>query len=98
MNRRNASLLMSITLALPLCLVGCDREVTHTGSTSNNKDGSSSSQDTTVTKSTDGKVTTKEVTKATENDGEQSSQTRTTVRSPDGSVSQTESIKTTPAP
>lgn len=98
MNPRNAPILMSIALTLPLLLVGCDKEVSHTGSNATHKDGSSSSEDTTVTKSSDGKVTTKETFKSTESDGEQSSQTKTTVRSPDGTVTQEESKKITPAP
>ena len=50
---------------LPLLLVGCDRQVSHTESTSSNSDGTVKSTDKTTTQSKDGAVTKTEETKKT---------------------------------
>lgn len=88
----------SAALAIPLVLVGCDREVSHTGSAEVNKDGSSKSKETVVTQSPNGTVTKEETSKKIDSDGDGSSKTKTTVRSPDGTVTKEETQKTTPAP
>ena len=50
-------------LTLPLLLVGCDREVSHTESSSVNSDGTVKSKEKTVTQSKDGTVTKTEESK-----------------------------------
>jgi hypothetical protein len=52
-------------LALSFLLVGCDRTVSKTESTSTSSDGTVKSQEKTVTKSSDGTVTKTEETKKT---------------------------------
>jgi hypothetical protein len=52
-------------LTLPLLLVGCDRQVSHTESTSSNSDGTVKSTEKTTTQSKDGTVTKTEETKKT---------------------------------
>lgn len=52
-------------LALPFLLVGCDREVSHTESTSVKGDGTVKSTEKTVTQSKDGTVTKTEESKKT---------------------------------
>jgi hypothetical protein len=53
------------TLALSFLLVGCDREVSHTESSSVSSDGTAKSKEKTVTKSSDGTVTKTEESKST---------------------------------
>jgi hypothetical protein len=50
-------------VALSLLLIGCDREVSNTKTTSENKDGTVKSTEKTVTESKDGTVTKTEETK-----------------------------------
>jgi hypothetical protein len=52
-------------LALSFLMVGCDREVSKTKSTSVSDDGTVKSKEKTVTESSDGTVTKKEETKKT---------------------------------
>ena len=52
-------------MALSFLLVGCDREVSHTESTSVNSDGTVKSSEKTVTQSKDGTVTKTEESKKT---------------------------------
>jgi len=52
-------------MALSFLLVGCDREVSHTESSSVNKDGTVKSKEKTVTQSPDGTVTKTEESKTT---------------------------------
>ena len=52
-------------LALSFLIVGCDREVSKTKSTSVSSDGTVKSKEKTVTESPDGTVTKKEETKKT---------------------------------
>jgi len=52
-------------LALSFLLVGCDREVSHTQSTSESSDGAVKSKEKTVTQAPDGTVTKTEETKKT---------------------------------
>ena len=62
---RMALICVAITaLALPL-LVGCDREVSNTKSSSVSSDGTVKSKEKTVTQSSDGTVTKTEETKKT---------------------------------
>ena len=83
-------------MAIPLGLIGCDREVSHTGSASVDRDGSSKSQETIVKKSPDGSVTKEETRKSTDSDGESNSKTKTTTQNPDGTVTKSETKTTTP--
>jgi hypothetical protein len=53
------------TVALSSLLIGCDREVSNTKTTSENSDGTVKSTEKTVTESKDGTVTKKEETKKT---------------------------------
>jgi hypothetical protein len=52
-------------LALSFLLVGCDREVSHTESSSTSNDGTVKSKEKTVTQSPDGTVTKTEESKST---------------------------------
>ena len=52
-------------LALAFLLVGCDRQVSHTESTSVSSDGTVKSKEKTVTQKSDGTVTKTEETKKT---------------------------------
>jgi hypothetical protein len=52
-------------LALSFLMVGCDRQVSHTESSSVSSDGTVKSKEQTVTKASDGTVTKKEETKKT---------------------------------
>jgi hypothetical protein len=53
------------TFALALLLVGCDRQVSHTESSSVSSDGTVKSKEKTVTQSPDGTVTKTEESKTT---------------------------------
>ena len=53
------------TLTLPLLLVGCDREVSSTKSSSESSDGTVKSKEKTVTQSPDGTTTKTEESKST---------------------------------
>jgi uncharacterized protein YoxC len=64
MNRMAVISLAIAAVALPL-LVGCDREVSNTKSSSVNNDGTVKSTEKTVTKSQDGTVTKTEESKKT---------------------------------
>jgi hypothetical protein len=55
----------SSALALSFMLVGCDRQVSHTESSSVSSDGTVKSKEKTVTKAPDGTVTKTEETKKT---------------------------------
>ena len=55
----------TLALALSFLMVGCDRQVSHTESTSVSSDGTVKSKEQTVTKAPDGTVTKKEETKKT---------------------------------
>jgi hypothetical protein len=63
MNRMGVVCVATSALALSLLLVGCDREVSNTKSSSENKDGTVKSTEKTVTESKDGTVTKTEETK-----------------------------------
>ena len=52
-------------LTLSFLLVGCDREVSHTESSSVNNDGTTKSKEKTVTETNDGTVTKAEESKTT---------------------------------
>jgi hypothetical protein len=65
MNRMAVICVATAALTLPLLLVGCDRQVSHTESTSSNSDGTVKSTDKTTTQSKDGAVTKTEETKKT---------------------------------
>jgi hypothetical protein len=54
------------SLALSLLLVGCEREISHTESSSVSSDGTVKTKEKTVTQSPDGTVTKTEETKKTE--------------------------------
>jgi hypothetical protein len=64
-NRMALICVATAALALPLLLVGCDRQVSHTESTSASSDGTVKSKEKTVTQSKDGTVTKTEETKKT---------------------------------
>lgn len=59
-NRMSAICVMTAVLAGPFLLVGCDREVSKTQSTSVSSDGTVKSKEKTVTQSPDGTVTKKQ--------------------------------------
>jgi hypothetical protein len=65
MNRMAVICVATATLTLPLLLVGCDREVSSTKSSSESSDGTVKSKEKTVTQSPDGTVTKTEETKKT---------------------------------
>ncbi|MCE9589617.1 MAG: hypothetical protein K8S99_03740 [Planctomycetes bacterium] len=84
------------TLALPFLLVACDKEVSHTSSTSVNSDGSSKTKEKVVTQSDNGTVTKEEVKKTVTDEGATKTEEKTTVKSPDGTVTKEESKTATP--
>jgi hypothetical protein len=55
----------TFALALSFLLVGCDRQVSHTESSSTSNDGTVKSKEKTVTQSPDGTVTKTEESKST---------------------------------
>ena len=59
MNRTAAMCVATSALALSFLLVGCDKEVSSTKSTSESNDGIVKSKEKTVTQSPDGTITTK---------------------------------------
>ena len=63
MNHMAVICVATAALTLPLLLVGCDRQVSHTESSSVNSDGTVKSTEKTVTQSKDGTVTKTEETK-----------------------------------
>ena len=65
MNRMAIVCVATAALTLPLLLVGCDREVSHTESSNVSKDGTVKSKEKTVTQSQDGTVTKTEESKTT---------------------------------
>jgi hypothetical protein len=65
MNRMAVMCVATSALALSLPLVGCDRQVSHTESSSISRDGTVKSQEKTVTQSPDGTVTKTEESKKT---------------------------------
>ena len=65
MNRMAVMCVATSALALSFLLVGCDRQVSDTKSSSVNSDGTVKSQEKTVTQSRDGTVTTTEESKKT---------------------------------
>ena len=65
MNRMAVMCVATSALALSFLLVGCDREVSSTKSSSESSDGSVKSKEKTVTQSPDGTVTKTEETKKT---------------------------------
>ena len=65
MNRMAVGCVAMSALALSLLLVGCDREVSNTKSSSVNSDGTVKSTEKTVTQSKDGTVTKTEESKKT---------------------------------
>ena len=64
-NRRVVICVATSALALSFMLVGCDRQVSKTTSSSVSSDGTVKSQEKTVTKAPDGTVTKKEESKTT---------------------------------
>lgn len=94
-NRMSLFSVAATVLVLPLFLGGCEREVSHTGSASVNRDGSAKSQETVVRQAPDGTVTKEETYKKTDSDGDATSKTKTTVKSPDGTVTKDETESTT---
>jgi hypothetical protein len=64
-NRKIVTCMAMATLALSCLLVGCDREVSKTESTTVSSDGTTKSQEKKVTESPDGTVTKTEETKKT---------------------------------
>jgi len=65
MNRMAVMCVATSALALSLLLVGCDREVSRTESSSVNSDGTVKSKEKTVTQSPDGTTTKTEESKTT---------------------------------
>ena len=65
MNRMAVICVATAALTLPLLLVGCDRQVSNTESTSVSSDGTVKSKEKTVTQSKDGTVTKTEESKKT---------------------------------
>jgi len=65
MNRMAVVCVATSALALSFLLVGCDRKVSESKSSSVSSDGTVKSKDTTVTQSRDGTVTKTEQTKKT---------------------------------
>jgi len=65
MNHMAVICVATAALTLPLLLVGCDRQVSHTESSSVNSDGTVKSKEKTVTQSQDGTVTKTEESKTT---------------------------------
>jgi hypothetical protein len=65
MNRMVVVCVATAALTLPLLLVGCDREVSNTKSSSVSDDGTVKSKEKTVTKAPDGTVTKTEESKKT---------------------------------
>jgi hypothetical protein len=65
MNRMAVVCVATSAVALSLLLVGCDREVSRTESTSVSSDGTVKSKEKTVTQSKDGTVTKTEESKKT---------------------------------
>lgn len=96
-NRIQLLCAVAFAIAAPMLMVGCEREVSHSGSTSVKRDGSTKSQETVVRQSPDGTITKDETSSKTARDGETVSKTTTTVKSPDGSTAK-EQTKTTTTP
>ena len=65
MNRTAVMCVAMAVLTLPLLLVGCDREVSSTKSSSETSDGTVKSKEKTVTQSADGTTTKTEESKTT---------------------------------
>jgi hypothetical protein len=65
MNRMAVICVATAALTSPLLLVGCDRQVSHSESTTSNSDGTVKSKEKTTTESKDGTVTKTEETKKT---------------------------------
>ena len=65
MNRTAVICVATAFLTLPLLLVGCDRQVSHTENSSASSDGTVKSTEKTTTQSKDGTVTKTEETKKT---------------------------------
>ena len=95
-NRMSLFCVAASVLALPFLLVGCDREVSRTSSSSVSSDGSSKSKEKVVSQSDDGTVTKEEIKETVDSDGAVKSQETITVKSPDGTETKEESKTTTP--
>lgn len=95
-NRMSSLYLAASLVAMPFLLVGCDNEVSRTGSTSISSDGSSKTKQDVITQSDDGTVTRDETKTEIERDGEATSKTKTTTRAPDGTVTKEETKTSTP--
>ena len=65
MNYMAVMCVAAATLTLPLLLVGCDRQVSDTKSSSESSDGTVKSKEKTVTQSPDGTTTKTEESKST---------------------------------
>lgn len=65
MNRLAVICMVTVALTLPLVLVGCGREVSHTESSSVSSDGTVKAKEKTVTQSQDGTVTKTEESNTT---------------------------------
>jgi hypothetical protein len=65
-NRKVVIYVAAFFMALSFLMVGCDREVSKTKSTSVSSDGTVKSQEKTVTQSSDGTVTKTQESKTTE--------------------------------
>jgi major membrane immunogen (membrane-anchored lipoprotein) len=65
LNRMAVVCVATAALALPLLLVGCDREVSHDSSSTTKSDGTVKSTEKSTTESKDGTVTKTEETKKT---------------------------------
>lgn len=94
-NRMSLFCVAASLVALPFLLAGCDREVSHTSSTSVKSDGSSKSKEEVVRQAPDGTVTKDEVSKKVTSDGTVKSEESTVVKSPDGTVIKKETEKST---
>ena len=64
-NRKAVICVAMVALALSFMLVGCDRQISKTESTSVSSDGTAKSKEKTVTQAPDGTVTKKEESKTT---------------------------------
>jgi len=93
--RMNVLCMAASVVAMPFLLAGCEREVSHSTSTSTKSDGSSKSTEKVVTKAKDGTTTTEEVKTKVSSEGAVKSEESTKVKAPDGTVIKEETTKTT---
>jgi len=93
MKRTHLACVIACVLAAPAWMAGCDREISHTGSATVDKDGSSKSQETVVRERSDGAIIKEETKTKVDDDGDAVTREKTTVTTPGGTVT-TEERKT----